>query len=200
MTGNALTASCECRYFKDRESVCKHIWAVAIDVERKGFLGLGKDGGESVTLRPDTQAEAKGSWQKFISEVSEKIARAERDARPPRFRDARDHLRDRSHRLTGGAVGRARLDVADSGQRRASGARPKPAGVATRDVPDLPDPIDREIVPLLLGASDVYGSGYVGDRAAPRSASPGRWSIASCRSSRSRAAPCCASGGSRATR
>jgi len=175
--GNALTASCECQYFKDREAICKHIWAVAIDAERNGFLGMAKDGGAAVVLRPDAQIEAtsetKGTWQKFISEVSEKIARAERDARPPRFRDAEIiYAIDRTASLAGPSVA---LDLM-SRTRTAQGkwGRPKPAGVATRDVPDLPDPIDREIVPLLLGASDVYGSGYVGDqgRASFRLAGP----------------------------
>src|SRR5215204_529639 len=169
----ALTASCECQYFKDRHAVCKHIWAVLIESERHAFLGLGRDGGESLRLDVEAAREETGSWQKFISEVSEKIARAEREVRPPRFRDAEIiYAIDRAASLAGQSVA---LDVM-ARTRTAQGkwGRPKPAGVSTRDVPDLPNPIDREIVPLLLGASDVYGSGYVGDqgRASFRLAGP----------------------------
>ncbi len=174
--GDTLTASCECQYFKDRESICKHIWAVLLEVERNGFLGVGDSGSEVARLEPDVSGNTSpdtGQWQKYIAEVAEKLARAEREARPPRYRDAEIiYAIDRGASLAGQSVA---LDLM-SRERRANGkwGRPKPAGVATRDVPQLPDPIDREIVPLLLGASDVYGSGYVGDqgRASFRLAGP----------------------------
>ena len=162
--GDALSASCECKYFQDRASICKHIWAVILEVERTGYLGLSGDVPSSLQLRPDAAASAPaGEWQTFIAEVSEKIARAERDARPPRFRDAEIvYAIDRGASLAGPSVA---LDIM-SRERRATGkwSKPKPAGLSTRDVPQLPDPLDREIAPLLLGASDIYGSGYVGDQ------------------------------------
>src|SRR5690242_1411610 len=91
-SGRDLTASCECQYFVDREDVCKHIWAVLLEAERSGFLGLEHDDGESLRLRA-APSEAAGppatrTWQRFISNVSLEIARAERDAPPPRFRGA----------------------------------------------------------------------------------------------------------------
>src|SRR5688572_32279041 len=101
-------------------------------------------------------------WERFFREVSQKLARDEAEVRPPRFRDAEIiYAIDRAASLAGQSVA---LDLM-SRQRRTSGkwGRPKPAGVATRDVAQLPDPLDREIIPLLLGASDVYGSGYVSD-------------------------------------
>jgi len=172
--GDALDVSCECQYFQDRASVCKHIWAVILEIEHSGYLGVTAENESRLRLNAEAPGPVtQGEWQKFISEVSEKIARAERDARPPRYRNAEIiYAIDRGASLAGQSVA---LDLM-SRERRASGkwARPKPAGVATRDVPQLPDPIDREIVPLLLGASDVYGSGYVGDqgRASFRLAGP----------------------------
>jgi superfamily II DNA or RNA helicase len=178
-----ITASCECSYFGDRGAICKHIWALILDAEASGYLAAAGDDLGSLRLEPEGAShgpdagEADDShsrqWQKFIHEVSEKIARAERDARPPRYQDAElIYAIDRGASLAGQSVA---LDLM-SRQRRSSGkwGRPKPAGVATRDVPQLPSSIDREIVPLLLGASDVYGSGYVGDqgRASFRLAGP----------------------------
>jgi superfamily II DNA or RNA helicase len=175
---DVLTAACECRYFLDRGSICKHVWAVLLDAEQSGFLGLAA-GDRAWRLVPDDgRLPAAGTkdpeqWEKFIHEVSERIARAERDVHPPRFHDAEIiYAIDRGASIAGQSVA---LDLMSRG-RRSNGkwGKPKPAGVATRDVPQLPNSIDREIVPLLLGASDVYGSGYVGDqgRASFRLAGP----------------------------
>ena len=45
-------------------------------------------------------------------------------------------------------------------QRRKSGdwAKPKPAQISLHDLEDITDPADREILPLLFGAVDTYGS------------------------------------------
>ena len=59
-----------------------------------------------------------------------------------------DRARDDSR-----AVGRRSTSCRASAARTANGASPSRRGVATRDLPQLPDPADREIVPLLLGAS-----------------------------------------------
>ncbi len=162
--GQELTGSCECEYFRDRQEICKHLWAVLLEAERNGFLGLDHDGGESLRLRPAVSSSAPGSatgtWQKFISNVSLEIARAERDAPPPRFRDAEIvYAIDRDASLVGSSIA---LDLL-SRTRTAQGrwGRPKRIGVSMRDVPHLPDAIDREILPLLLGASDIYFAGYL---------------------------------------
>jgi superfamily II DNA or RNA helicase len=112
-------------------------------------------------------------WQKFLQDFSTKLAREEADARAPRFADAQlVYAIDRGASLAGQAVA---LDLM-SRQRTKQGkwGKPRPAGVSTRDVAHLSEPVDREIIPLLLGASDVYGSGYVGDvgRASFRLAGP----------------------------
>jgi len=175
--GATIAASCECQYFADRGAICKHIWATVLDTEQRASTdGWTLEDGETIRLQPEGakgQSPPPAQWQKFITEVSEKIARAERDARPPRFLDQEIiYAIDRGASLAGQSVA---LDLM-SRERRSTGkwSKPKPAGVATRDVQQLPDPVDREIVPLLLGASDVYGTGYVGDhgRASFRLAGP----------------------------
>ena len=175
-----IVGSCECKYFDDRGAVCKHIWALVLEAEAHGYLsGPAEDLSllrltpQRTGTAPDDQSTGDPQWQRFLHEVSLKLARAEADVRPPRYQDAEIiYAIDRAASLAGQSVA---LDLM-SRQRRADGkwGKPKPAGVATRDVPQLPDPLDREIVPLLLGASDVYGSGYVGDqgRASFRLAGP----------------------------
>ena len=77
-----------CPFFVDRMEICKHIWAVILEVERNAYLGLAGDVPLTLQLRPDAPGSVPaGEWQTFIAEVSEKIARAERDVRPPRFRE-----------------------------------------------------------------------------------------------------------------
>ena len=200
--GDALTASCECQYFKDREAICKHIWAVAIEIERSGFLGFGKDGGAALTLRPDAHIEAKsepkGSWQKFISEVSEKIARAERDVRPPRFRDAEIiYAIDRTASLSGPSVA---LDLM-SRTRTAQGkwGRPKPAASRRATCRIFPIRSTARSCRSCSAPATSTALGTSATQGAPRSGSPVRSSIACCRSWRSRAAPSCGSAASRAT-
>ena len=176
-----IAASCECKYFADRAGICKHIWAVLLHAEQQGDLTAAADDASRLRLLPEVPPAGAATrttddppqWEKFFHEVSQKLARDEADVRPSRFRDAElIYAIDRGASLAGQSVA---IDLM-SRQRRTSGqwGRPKPAGVATRDVAHLPDPVDREIIPLLLGASDVYGSGYVGEhgRASFRLAGP----------------------------
>src|SRR3954452_19772131 len=50
--GDDFTASCECAYFVDRGTVCKHIWAALLEAERRGLLT-----GEG-TIGPDARVGA----------------------------------------------------------------------------------------------------------------------------------------------
>ena len=162
-----LTASCECQFFRDRDEVCKHIWAVLLECERSGFLGLARDGGESLRLRPASTsspgAPESASWQKFISNVALEIARAERAAPPPRFRDVEIvYAIDRDASLDTPSLALSVLSRTRTAQGR--WGRPRQAAVSTRDISHLPDPVDREIVPLLLGARDGYYGSYFGEQ------------------------------------
>ena len=164
--GTDLTVSCECQYFRDRGEPCKHIWAALLDAESSGLLGLNEAGAESLRLRAEVSSAAlpdKPSWQKFISDVSLEIARAERDVPPPRFGNAEIlYAIDRDASLAGSGFALSLLSRTRTAQGR--WGRPRPAAVSTRDVSQLPDPLDREIVPLLLGARDGYFGSYLGEQ------------------------------------
>ena len=164
--GAELSASCECQFFHDRGEICKHIWAVLLEAERGGFLGLEREGGESLRLRVDlssTRVPESASWQKFISNVSLEIARAEHESPPTRFLDAEIlYAIDRDASLAASSVALSLLSRTRTAQGR--WGRPRPAAVSTRDVSRLPDPADREIIPLLLGARDGYLASYFGQQ------------------------------------
>src|SRR5215813_11910582 len=102
------------------------------------------------------EKERKGSprqWEQFLKEFSAKLARDEAEARAPRFTDAQlVYVIDRGASMAGQSLA---LDLmARQRTKQGKWSKPKPAGVSTRDVDALADPADREIVPMLLGASD----------------------------------------------
>jgi len=169
--GKTFSISCECPYFLDRGTVCKHIWAVMLEAERGGLLD------DEASPPPDPEFEtsretarrlaaqqkaAPRQWEKFLHEFSETLAREEALVRAPKFAGAQIvYVIDRGASMAGQSLA---LDLM-SRQRTKQGkwGKPKPAGVSTRDIESLSESVDREIVPMLLGASDVYGTGYVGD-------------------------------------
>src|SRR4051812_1077902 len=177
--GSRFEASCECPYFLDRASVCKHIWATLLEADERGLLtgDADRDATGAAALASDLEFEtsretahrieaqkppAPRQWEKVLHEFSEKLARDEAQARAPKFGDAQIvYVIDRGASTAGQSLA---LDLM-SRQRTRQGkwGKPKPAGVSTRDIESLPESVDREIVPMLLGASDVYTAGYVGD-------------------------------------
>lgn len=190
----ALTASCDCPYFIDRFVICKHIWAALLESERRGLLLGDGDLPDTATLKPvdrdagsdpeyATPAEAARRagratarrprpWEQFLETFSRNL---EAEAQPPvpRFVDTQIvYVIDRAATIAGATLA---LDL-QSRQRKKNGewGRPKPAPVGSNDLGSLPDGTDRQIVPLLLGASDPHTTGYMSQfaRASFRLAAP----------------------------
>jgi len=171
-----FTASCECPYYADRGEICKHIWASLLEAEKRGLLG-----GEGAILPgavlepeyraptelPDTTDESAArtaktpAWERFLNEVRHDAIAAERSRPAPRFSNGEIvYSIDVRGTLTGyGTV----LNVLFR-QRRKSGtwSKPRPASVTPSEAEHLADPADREILSLLLGASNPwnYGTTY----------------------------------------
>ena len=178
---DAFSASCDCPYFHDRFVICKHIWAALLEAERREYLLGDGDLSEDATIDPvdrggvsdpafETPAEAARRiarattrragrprpWEKFLQDFSRNLAQAERAPTLPRFADSQIvYVIDRAATIAGETLA---LDL-QSRQRKKTGdwGRPKPAPVGSADLGQLPDRADREIVPLLLGASDPHG-------------------------------------------
>ena len=164
--------SCECPYFLDRFEVCKHIWAVVLAADVAGLLQpespaswiepVGEDrsdwddasGGPSRRERPRPVAAPKREpWENALDGVLRELDAG--DARPPLARAANMQLlyvldpaaAQRGSGLAVQLVGRTRKKNGEWG-------KPQPAAVSTVEIEHLPEPIDREILTLLLGASE----------------------------------------------
>jgi superfamily II DNA or RNA helicase len=191
--GRVFSGSCECPYFDDRFVICKHIWAAMLEAERRELLlGDGNvprdavmeafDSGDSSDPEfrrrpfPPPDADARRShpaWERFLDEFSRRLTEADATRPPARFAAAQIvYVIDRAATLNGTGLA---LEV-QSRQRKKNGdwAKPKPTSVALSEIAQLPDAVDREIVPLLLGASDPYHNPYLSQygRASFRLAGP----------------------------
>ena len=176
--------SCECPYFVDRFEVCKHIWAVVLAADSRGLLPpidpnawiepvdeeLREDFDELVPdSRPParaTPARSRPPWENALNGVLRRLD--EKEIVPPLARAAGMQLLyvlDRESTLSGHGIsvqllGRTRKKNGEWG-------KPQPAAVSTLEVEHLPEPIDREILTLLLGASEplhydpYYSSNFV---------------------------------------
>ena len=177
--GDAFSASCDCPYFEDRFAICKHIWAVLLAAEQRHLL-LG-DGplSDAATIDPldadayvdpefrtrtardrrvSRQDRHERPWEQFLGEFARGLTQSDAAHRVSRFAGAQlVYVIDRAATLNGQGLA---LDL-QSRQRKKNGewGKPKPTTVTASDIAFLPDPVDREILPLLVGASDTYG-GY----------------------------------------
>jgi superfamily II DNA or RNA helicase len=162
---NGYIGSCECPYFLDRFEVCKHIWAVILAADSHGLLQPADSeswiepvGEDWVPAPPGPRAvpnRRREPWEDALGGVLRQLDAG--DARSPFARAASMqllYLIERDATPTGDGValqlvGRTRKKNGDWG-------KPQPAAVSTLEVEHLPDPLDREILTLLLGASEAH--------------------------------------------
>jgi superfamily II DNA or RNA helicase len=178
--GLKFSAACTCPYFHDRFDICKHIWAVLIAAEHQRLLTGDGDVPERATLDPfDVDAESDPEfakeaplrrkdrnsppsprpWETFLGEFDRSLAEASAAQPPPRFAGAQlVFVIDRAATLNGHGLA---LDLhARHRKKNGEWGKPKPAAISAREVSQLPNALDRDILPLLLGAADLFGSGY----------------------------------------
>jgi superfamily II DNA or RNA helicase len=192
--GPVFSGSCECPYFEDRFVVCKHIWATMLEAERRHLLAGDGDVPRDAVMEalntdevsdpefrvrsPRQRQDAPNrkshpAWERFLEEFSRTLTEADAARPPARFSAAQIvYVIDRAATLNGTGLA---LEV-QSRQRKKNGdwAKPKPTTVALSEIAQLPDLVDREIVPLLLGATDPYNASYLSQygRASFRLAGP----------------------------
>ncbi len=182
-----VTASCECPFYADRAEICKHIWAALLEAEGRGLLAGDGSILPGATLepeyrpppdvaRPGTMVVAPGGklpgkpppWERFLAELQQDVAAAERALPAPRFSngeivyavDVRDTL-----------TGRGTVINVLFRQRRKNGAWTKPKGVSLTplEAEHLADADDRDILSLLIGAGNAWSYGSTYEAGYPRS-------------------------------
>jgi superfamily II DNA or RNA helicase len=166
--------SCDCPYFQDRFHVCKHIWAAVLAADSRGMLPPTQSQSwiepvdvpaEREDIAADLHGVARGPrpepWEHFLEDVSRQLDAG--DALRPAARYASTQLLyvlDRASTLSGNGIS---IQVVGR-QRKRNGewGKPQPAPINAAEIEHLPDPADREILTLLLGASEFpsYGPYY----------------------------------------
>lgn len=177
--GNRFTGACECPWYSDRADVCKHIWAALLEAESRGLLsGDGPVGDDAVlepeyppaglrALRVDTRPatvprgtpapppQKVPAWQRFLAELGQDVAAAERALPQPRFSNGQIvyAIDVRDTRAGNGTV----VNVLFR-QRKKNGewSKPRQTGLTPHEAEHLIDDGDREIMSLLLGAASVW--------------------------------------------
>lgn len=180
--GSVFTVACECPYFSDRLTICKHIWAAFLAAERNQWL-LG-DG--SVPLDPVLEAvdpedgsdpelrtkpfrprldpsgkRAHAAWERFLEDFSRSLTEADAQRPVGKFAGAQIvYVIDRALTLAGQSLA---LEI-HTRTRKKNGewGKPKSTSISLGEAGALPEPVDREIVTMLLGAPDPYSTSYVG--------------------------------------
>ena len=168
--GEGFVSSCECPFFLDRHDVCKHIWAVVLAADAEGLLPPdGPDSWLDVMSEQDARAAQSSqraatarrfdAWERFLDGVLQQVAVF--DSAQPLTRYANGELLyviDRDLTLQGHGVAVTVLWR----QRKKNGewGKPQPAGLTAPEIAQLPDPLDREILAALIGASDPYAGNY----------------------------------------
>jgi superfamily II DNA or RNA helicase len=178
--GLRFSAACTCPYFHDRFDICKHIWAVLIAAEHQRLLAGDGDVPDRATLDPfDVDAESDPEfakevplkrkdrdsppsprpWETFLGEFDRSLAEASAAQPPPRFAGSQFvYVIDRAATLSGQGLA---LDLhARHRKKNGEWGKPKPVAISAREVGQLPNALDRDILPLLLGAADLVGVGY----------------------------------------
>ena len=191
-----LDYSCSCPYFERDLEPCKHIWAVALTAEQKGYLrgredasaldrfaGLREPFPRTPAAKPSQvkRPPPAPSWKKQLEPLLSSLAAAE-----SRLRFSTPAEREFIYVIDVSATrsdDRLIIDVAQR-ERRANGAwgKLKTKKLGLDDIGDIPDPTDRRILAILFGSrrdlSYAY-SPYYRESTSPNFALPAPlWDVA----------------------
>ncbi|MBA2306227.1 MAG: DEAD/DEAH box helicase [Acidobacteria bacterium] len=166
-----FTGLCECPFFADRLDICKHIWAVALAADGEGLLPPeGPDAWLDVAAEIARPQPATGQtagdaprtadpWERFLDGVLHQVAAGDSVIPVTRYVNGEllyvidKELTLQGHGIAVTVLWRQRKKNGDWG-------KPQPAAFATGEIEQLHDPVDRDILAALMGASDPYAGNY----------------------------------------
>jgi hypothetical protein len=168
---NSLDVACTCPYFADGED-CKHIWATMLAADSKNYLSevnlhgplklVYDDEGleELQLLEEDEPAPApQPLWKQQLAVITDSIKKARPPQRNP-WPDNREiyYILDPQTSRTSGLLN-VEIGFRERNKKGEWG-KIKKARIKQDQLGQLSDPIDREILSLLMGGKDPYWSAY----------------------------------------
>jgi superfamily II DNA or RNA helicase len=187
--GGSYVAGCACPAFFDRQQPCKHVWALVLAADRDRalppdseapallldypFSGDPLDAIAGVVIPAPTTVPiqvppAPEPWQQMLSAVRQRAASA-----VPATRYVNGefmYVIDKTATTRGGGVA---VNILWRQQKRnGEWGKPQPASLMASELPQLPDPVDREVLATLHGANDAAAYGYPVSRSSFHIAGP----------------------------
>ncbi|MEX2586670.1 MAG: DEAD/DEAH box helicase [Actinomycetota bacterium] len=163
---------CDCLYFAGGAGFCKHLWATVLSAEEQGYLAAAADGAGGLAplaglglsdhmlerLAGDgTPPPSPDPWRSVLESVT--APRAATAGRWPAGRTIGYEINLARSRLIGALM----MDVVYRDERQDGAPRvPKPLTITAQVIANVPEPADRQILAMLLGATDTYRYPYSG--------------------------------------
>ena len=145
---------CDCPYFEGGAPFCKHLWGTFLTAAEAGHL---TGSGARLRQRPEQRLRP-DPWELVLRAVSSEQAPGRTSGWPDsrRLTYQVDAERTRFN-------GRLTMDIVTRDRRRdGTWGKAKPLSISARTIADLPDPADREILSMILGAADPWRNYYAG--------------------------------------
>jgi SNF2-related domain/Helicase conserved C-terminal domain/SWIM zinc finger len=166
-----LTVSCECPYFQD-SGACKHLWAAVLEADRRGALSATRDYRylkleeldfptspdepfQLTAARPKPQPRA---WETDLNEIQRSLDAVE----PPAAGWQHDfellYVFDLAYSRSSGA---AVVEVLTRNRKKnGEWSAPKEFRLSTKQIPELPDPVDADLITTILGGYEGFSYSY----------------------------------------
>ena len=168
--GKALRVSCTCPYYAGNVAICKHIWATVLAANQKGYLrdfvstgrvDFDREGGvrgqpNSSTREHQVKPAPPPVWMERLNELTRATPERRESTRWPAEREI-VYLVDVPVTLSAQSL-TVQVSYRDR-KKNLEWTRIKPFGVSAEQVARLPNPLDREILSLLVctGGDPYYG-------------------------------------------
>jgi superfamily II DNA or RNA helicase len=166
-----LVVSCTCAYFADYAR-CKHLWAVILEAGRRHallsaeyarVLRVEREGSEGTDAKPariyemPPRRERTPPWQEYLRQIQTSVEAKKPGAGWPPDLNLLYVIEPHASRATGAMV----VEL-HSRTRKKSGEWTawKEFRISAAKAGSLPDPVDADIVPELLGGSDTFAFNY----------------------------------------